>query len=150
MLTITGTDGKTTTVTLTGILVRCSGKTTGVVGNISLSTLGELSECANVDALLDVWVFELSNFQLEAMHALDTDAATVLNITQNHLDWCGTLEAYAAAKGRIFGANIVHALNRQDAGMMAFADKNGGNITFGTDEPGTPDALRLLCDGGML
>ncbi|NPT51166.1 UDP-N-acetylmuramoyl-L-alanine--D-glutamate ligase [Ralstonia sp. 3N] len=149
VLAITGTNGKTTTTALTGALVQRSGKTVGVAGNISPSALDKLSECVDADTLPDVWVLELSSFQLETTHTLDADAATVLNITQDHLDWHGTLEAYAAAKGRIFGANTVRVLNRQDAGVMAFASKNGGDITFGIDEPGTPDALGLLRDGGM-
>ncbi|MBL4779589.1 MULTISPECIES: UDP-N-acetylmuramoyl-L-alanine--D-glutamate ligase [Ralstonia] len=149
VLAITGTNGKTTTTALTGALVERAGKTVGVAGNISPSALDKLSECVDVGTLPDVWVLELSSFQLETTHSLEADAATVLNITQDHLDWHGTMEAYAAAKGRIFGANTVRVLNRQDTAVMAFASKNGGDITFGIDEPGTPDALGLLRDGGM-
>jgi UDP-N-acetylmuramoylalanine--D-glutamate ligase len=149
VLAITGTNGKTTTTALTGALVERAGKTVGVAGNISPSALDKLGECIDAGTLPDVWVLELSSFQLETTHTLDADAATVLNITQDHLDWHGTLDAYAAAKGRIFGANTVRVLNRQDAGVMAFASKNGGDVTFGIDEPGTPDALGLLRDGGM-
>ncbi|KJJ97707.1 UDP-N-acetylmuramoylalanine--D-glutamate ligase [Burkholderiaceae bacterium 26] len=149
VLAITGTNGKTTTTALTGALVERAGKTVGVAGNISPSALDKLGECVDAGTLPDVWVLELSSFQLETTHTLDADAATVLNITQDHLDWHGTMDAYAAAKGRIFGANTVRVLNRQDAGVMAFASKKGGDITFGIDEPGTPDALGLLRDGGM-
>ncbi|CAJ0711216.1 UDP-N-acetylmuramoylalanine--D-glutamate ligase [Ralstonia edaphis] len=149
VLAITGTNGKTTTTALAGALVERAGKSVGVAGNISPSALDKLGECVDAETLPEVWVLELSSFQLETTHTLDADAATVLNITQDHLDWHGTLEAYAAAKGRIFGANTVRVLNRQDAGVMAFASKNGGDITFGIDEPGTPDALGLLRDGGM-
>lgn len=149
VLAITGTNGKTTTTALTGALVERAGKTVGVAGNISPSALDKLSECVDADTLPDVWVLELSSFQLETTHTLDADAATVLNITQDHLDWHGTMDAYAAAKGRIFGANTVRVLNRQDAGVMAFASKTGRDVTFGIDEPGTPDGLGLLRDGGM-
>lgn len=149
VLAITGTNGKTTTTALTGALVERAGKTVGVAGNISPSALDKLSECVDADTLPDVWVLELSSFQLETTHTLDADAATVLNITQDHLDWHGTMDAYAAAKGRIFGANTVRVLNRQDAGVIAFASKTGRDVTFGIDEPGTPDALGLLRDGGM-
>ncbi|CAJ0817043.1 UDP-N-acetylmuramoylalanine--D-glutamate ligase [Ralstonia flaminis] len=148
VLAITGTNGKTTTTALTGALAERAGKTVGVAGNISPSALDKLTECVDAGTLPDVWVLELSSFQLETTHTLDADAATILNITQDHLDWHGTMEAYAAAKGRIFGANTVRVLNRQDAGVMAFASK-GGNVTFGTDEPATPDALGLLREGGM-
>ena len=149
VLAITGTNGKTTTTALTGALAERAGKTVGVAGNISPSALDKLTECVDAGTLPDVWVLELSSFQLETTHTLDADAATILNITQDHLDWHGSMEAYAAAKGRIFGANTTRVLNRQDAGVMAFASKSGGDITFGIDEPATPDALGLLRDGGM-
>lgn len=148
VLAITGTNGKTTTTALTGALAERAGKTVGVAGNISPSALDKFAECIDAGTLPDVWVLELSSFQLETTHTLNADAATILNITQDHLDWHGTMDAYAAAKGRIFGANTVRVLNRQDAGVMAFAGK-GGDITFGIDEPATADALGLLREGGM-
>lgn len=149
VLAITGTNGKTTTTSLTGLLCQRSGKKVAVAGNISPAMLDRLAGAIDETALPDVWVLELSSFQLETARTFAPDAAAILNITQDHLDWHGTMEAYAAAKGRIFGANTVRVLNRQDTAVMAFASKNGGDITFGIDEPGTPDALGLLRDGGM-
>lgn len=149
VLAITGTNGKTTTTALAGALVQRAGKTVGVAGNISPSALDKLTECVDAGTLPDVWVLELSSFQLETTHTLDADAATILNITQDHLDWHGSMAAYAAAKGRIFGAGTVRVLNRQDAEVMAFAGKRGGDVTFGTDEPATPESLGLLRDGGI-
>ncbi|TYZ45090.1 UDP-N-acetylmuramoyl-L-alanine--D-glutamate ligase [Ralstonia solanacearum] len=149
VLAITGTNGKTTTTALAGALVQRAGKTVGVAGNISPSALDKLTECVDAGTLPDVWVLELSSFQLETTHTLDADAATILNITQDHLDWHGSMAAYAAAKGRIFGAGTVRVLNRQDAEVMAFVGKRGGDVTFGTDEPATPEALGLLRDGGI-
>ncbi len=149
VLAITGTNGKTTTTALAGALVQRAGKTVGVAGNISPSALDKLTECVDAGTLPDVWVLELSSFQLETTHTLDADAATILNITQDHLDWHGSMAAYAAAKGRIFGTGTVRVLNRQDAEVMAFAGKRGGDVTFGTDEPATPESLGLLRDGGI-
>ncbi|MDC6178302.1 UDP-N-acetylmuramoyl-L-alanine--D-glutamate ligase [Ralstonia solanacearum] len=149
VLAITGTNGKTTTTALTGALARRAGKTVGVAGNISPSALDKLTECVDAGTLPDVWVLELSSFQLETTHTLAAAAATILNITQDHLDWHGSMAAYAAAKGRIFGAGTVRVLNRQDAEVMTFASKGGGDVTFGIDEPATPEALGLLRDGGM-
>ncbi|WP_175426023.1 UDP-N-acetylmuramoyl-L-alanine--D-glutamate ligase [Ralstonia pseudosolanacearum] len=149
VLAITGTNGKTTTTALAGALVQRAGKTVGVAGNISPSALDKLTECVDAGTLPDVWVLELSSFQLETTHTLDADAATILNITQDHLDWHGSMVAYAAAKGRIFGAGTVRVLNRQDTEVMAFAGKRGGDVTFGTDEPATPESLGLLRDGGI-
>jgi len=90
-----------------------------------------------------VWVLELSSFQLETAHTFDPDAAAVLNITQDHLDWHGSFEAYAAAKGRVFGPHTVRVLNRDDAGTMAFASADKAPdaphgvqvVTFGLNEP---------------
>ncbi|MHA6849718.1 UDP-N-acetylmuramoyl-L-alanine--D-glutamate ligase [Ralstonia pseudosolanacearum] len=149
VLAITGTNGKTTTTALAGALVQRAGKTVGVAGNISPSALDKLTECVDAGTLPDVWVLELSSFQLETTHTLDADAATILNITQDHLDWHGSMAAYAASKGRIFGTGTVRVLNRQDAEVMAFAGKRGGDVTFGTDEPATPESLGLLRDGGI-
>jgi UDP-N-acetylmuramoylalanine--D-glutamate ligase len=52
-----------------------------------------------------VWVIELSSFQLEGVEGFEPTAATVLNITQDHLDWHGDMQAYAAAKARVFGSH---------------------------------------------
>jgi UDP-N-acetylmuramoylalanine--D-glutamate ligase len=120
---ITGTNGKTTTTVLTGLLIDKSGVAgkNGVVvaGNISptaLDTLRERLDLASdaADDLPQVWVLELSSFQLATTTSLACDAATVLNLTQDHLDWHGTMEDYAAAKARIFGARTVRVLNRDD------------------------------------
>jgi UDP-N-acetylmuramoylalanine--D-glutamate ligase len=103
VLAITGTNGKTTTTALTGRLVERAGKTVAVAGNISPSALDKLSACIASATLPDVWVLELSSFQLETMFTLAPHAATVLNVTQDHLDWHGGMAAYAASKARVFG-----------------------------------------------
>jgi UDP-N-acetylmuramoylalanine--D-glutamate ligase len=69
--------------------------------------------------LPQVWVLELSSFQLEGVDNFEPTAATVLNITQDHLDWHGSIAGYAAAKARIFGKQGVLVLNREDAAVMA-------------------------------
>jgi UDP-N-acetylmuramoylalanine--D-glutamate ligase len=72
--------------------------------------------------LPQVWVLELSSFQLEGVDNFEPTAATVLNLTQDHLDWHGSMDGYAAAKARIFGQRGVMVLNRDDAGVMAMLD----------------------------
>jgi UDP-N-acetylmuramoylalanine--D-glutamate ligase len=69
--------------------------------------------------LPQVWVLELSSFQLEGVDNFEPTAATVLNLTQDHLDWHGSMDGYGAAKARIFGKRGVLVLNREDAGVMA-------------------------------
>jgi UDP-N-acetylmuramoylalanine--D-glutamate ligase len=71
-------------------------------------------------------VLELSSFQLHTTFSLNADAATVLNITQDHLDWHGDMAAYAADKARIFGADTVRVLNRDDAIVMGMAAPAAG------------------------
>jgi UDP-N-acetylmuramoylalanine--D-glutamate ligase len=153
VLAITGTNGKTTTTSLTGMLCERAGKTVAVAGNISPAMLDKLAEAIDNTALPDVWVLELSSFQLETAHTFAPDAATVLNITQDHLDWHGGLDAYAAAKGRIFGAQTVRVLNRDDARVMSLARvKDSGEarvVTFGVNEPQRDGDYGLSRDNGM-
>ncbi|MDP1888388.1 UDP-N-acetylmuramoyl-L-alanine--D-glutamate ligase [Polaromonas sp.] len=120
---ITGTNGKTTVTSLTGQLVQCAGKSVAVAGNIGptlLDTLAEkLDENLHGIALPDVWVLELSSFQLDGVQGFEPTAAAVLNLTQDHLDWHGSMEAYGAAKARIFGRQGLLVLNRDDPAVMA-------------------------------
>ena len=69
--------------------------------------------------LPQVWVLELSSFQLDGVHNFEPTAAAVLNVTQDHLDWHGTMAAYAAAKARIFGHRALMVINRDDAAVEA-------------------------------
>jgi UDP-N-acetylmuramoylalanine--D-glutamate ligase len=72
--------------------------------------------------LPQVWVLELSSFQLDSVDNFEPTAATVLNLTQDHLDWHGSMNDYAAAKNRIFGKSGVLVLNREDASVMTMLD----------------------------
>ena len=153
VIAITGTNGKTTTTSLTGLLCERAGRKVAVAGNISPAALDRLTEAIDNTALPDIWVLELSSFQLETAHTFAPDAAVILNITQDHLDWHGGLDAYAAAKGRIFGPQTVRVLNRDDARVMALASAADGAapvITFGVTEPTRPADYGLLRDNGMV
>ncbi len=149
VLAITGTNGKTTVTSLTGQLCRAAGLSVQVAGNISPAALDVLRDALDNDQLPQCWVLELSSFQLFSTFSLNVDAATVLNITQDHLDWHGDMEAYAAAKERIFGTNTVRVLNRDDARVMKMTSPQAPVITFGTDQPAAPDCFGLSLEGGM-
>ena len=163
VLAITGTNGKTTVTSLTGQLVERAGKTVVVAGNIGPSLLDTLQQALDDDALPEVWVLELSSFQLDGVAGFEPTAATVLNITQDHLDWHGDMAAYAAAKARIFGEGATMVLNRDDPAVMAMrpqptAATKGAKgpkpaprtvLTFGADMPPTPGDFGLEVVSGM-
>ncbi len=131
VLAVTGTNGKTTVTTLTGQLVARAGRSVAVAGNIGPTLLDTLSGHLDAGTLPQVWVLELSSFQLAdaasvGPHgralpgaAFPPAAACVLNVTQDHLDWHGSMEAYAQAKARIFGATTLMLLNRDDPAVQA-------------------------------
>ncbi|MEY3639465.1 MAG: UDP-N-acetylmuramoylalanine--D-glutamate ligase [Pseudomonadota bacterium] len=120
--------------------------------------------------LPQVWVLELSSFQLDGVDNFEPTAATVLNLTQDHLDWHGSMDAYAAAKSRIFGGRGVLVLNREDAGVMALLANAPvevsdvvvkpsraktpkvhvrAHLTFGGDMPQRPGDFGLETVNGM-
>ncbi|MDR0244385.1 MAG: UDP-N-acetylmuramoyl-L-alanine--D-glutamate ligase [Burkholderia sp.] len=154
VLAITGTNGKTTTTSLTGLLCQRAGKKVAVAGNISPAMLDRLANAIDETALPDVWVLELSSFQLETARTFAPDAAAILNITQDHLDWHGSFDAYAQAKGRIFGATTTRVLNRDDSAVMKFAPAAGAadaprTVTFGLNEPVQDGDYGLSRDNGI-
>ncbi|MEY4979569.1 MAG: UDP-N-acetylmuramoylalanine--D-glutamate ligase [Pseudomonadota bacterium] len=135
VLAITGTNGKTTVTSLTGKLLQHAGLAVAVAGNIGPALLDVLSQALDAEQasesasesaspLPSAWVLELSSFQLDgvaggAWDGLPT-AATVLNITEDHLDWHGSMDAYAQAKAAIFGQQALMLLNRDDPRVMAW------------------------------
>jgi UDP-N-acetylmuramoylalanine--D-glutamate ligase len=110
-------------------------------------------------ALPQVWVLELSSFQLDSSEGFEPSAATVLNISQDHLDWHGSMVAYAAAKARIFGEKGLMVLNREDAQVMAMRPApikvklqrpiERVCVTFGGDMPQRPGDFGIEVTNGM-
>ncbi|MGB9128583.1 MAG: UDP-N-acetylmuramoyl-L-alanine--D-glutamate ligase, partial [Thiobacillus sp.] len=146
VIAITGSNGKSTVTAMCGDMCRMAGLATCVAGNIGLPVL---------DALLDielgfapvpqVWVLELSSFQLETTSSLNADAATVLNLSEDHMDRYPDMAAYAAAKARIFSGDGVQVLNRDDARSMAMAMPGKTIVSFGLDRC-QKDAHFGLCE----
>lgn len=119
VIAITGTNGKTTVTALTARLLVRAGKAVAVAGNIGPTLLDTLAERLDVGALPEIWVLELSSFQLDQITTFEPTVATVLNLSQDHLDWHGTMQAYSAAKFNVFGRQALMLLNRDDAAVMA-------------------------------
>ena len=149
VIAITGTNGKTTVTRLTGELCRAAGLSVKVAGNISPAALDVLREAVATDTLPDAWVLELSSFQLYSTYTLRADVATVLNISQDHLDWHGGMSDYANAKERIFGPETIRVLNRDDARVMKMIVRDAPCTTFGIDAPTEPDSFGLIEEHGM-
>src|SRR5690606_38910259 len=150
-LAITGTNGKTTVTALTTWLVNAAGRTALAAGNIGPAALDALMSALDENRLPQVWVLELSSFQLESVRSLEPTAATVLNITEDHLDWHGTLDAYAATKARIFSHAKHLVVNRSDARVRAMVERIEALevCSFGVDEPKLAGDLGLEGSSGM-
>lgn len=142
LIAITGANGKSTVTSLVGDMCRAAGLNTVVAGNIGLPVLDALDDAA------DVYVLELSSFQLETTHSLVADAATVLNISEDHMDRYRGLRDYAAAKARIFSSLGVQVLNRQDSWSKSMALPGRRVVSFGTDAPVSEEAFGLVLHEG--
>jgi UDP-N-acetylmuramoylalanine--D-glutamate ligase len=135
VLAITGTNGKTTVTALTGALTRAAGLATVVAGNIGDAVLDVLEQHEAGERWPDVFVLELSSYQLETTSSLKTVASTVLNVTANHMDRYAGLADYAAAKARIFAQTSVQILNRDDAIVRLMRLPGRTVQTFGESVP---------------
>jgi UDP-N-acetylmuramoylalanine--D-glutamate ligase len=146
---VTGTNGKTTTTSLAHILCERAGCSVLIAGNISPAALDALQDAIQLDALPNIWVLELSSFQLQHTYSLQCDAAAVLNLTEDHLDWHGDMKAYAAAKERIFSVQTHRVLNRDDPWCFAMVGQNH-TVTFGQDIPQQANSYGLLRENGLV
>lgn len=134
VIAITGTNGKSTVTTLVGEMAKQAGLTVAVAGNIGSPVLDLLDD----EICYDLWVLELSSFQLELTQTLKPKVATILNITPDHLDRHHTLEAYSAAKHRVYDNAQVLIYNRGDELTCPSKPKNLDDVsTFGMDAPDT-------------
>ena len=165
VLAITGTNGKTTTTAMTALLVERAGRSVAVAGNIGPTLLDTLA--ARLESRPEVWVLELSSFQLEGggtgVSAFEPAAAVVLNVTQDHLDWHGTMAAYTAAKARVYGHSGVMVVPRDDDVVEAMVPVPAAVgpktkvkpapsrhvVRFGLDAPRAAGDFGLVLEGGI-
>ena len=156
VLAITGTNGKTTVTALTGQLIARAGKTVAVAGNIGPTLLDTLASAIDNATLPQVWVLELSSFQLESCSTFEPSAGVVLNITQDHLDWHGSMAHYAQAKSKVFGSHGLMVLNREDSLVIAMLPPQVKGrdsrawVSFGANLPQRPGDFGLEEVNGMV
>jgi len=147
VIAITGTNGKTTTARLVGHLCAQAGRSVAVAGNIAPAALDALREALREDRLPQVWVLELSSFQLALTEHLGADAAAILNLSQDHLDWHATMESYQDAKHRIFRGAGVCVFNREDP---ATAPRQPARAqSFGVGLPTHAGECGIAHEGGL-
>jgi UDP-N-acetylmuramoylalanine--D-glutamate ligase len=128
VIAITGTNGKSTVTTLVGEMAKASGMRVAVAGNIGTPVLELLGKP------YDLWVLELSSFQLDLTHSLAPIAATILNVTPDHLDRHHTMEAYTQSKHSIYHNASSVLYNRDDVATYPQI-KNLAILSFGKDIP---------------
>ncbi|MDQ6618232.1 MAG: UDP-N-acetylmuramoyl-L-alanine--D-glutamate ligase [Pseudomonadota bacterium] len=158
VIAITGSNGKTTVTSLVGALCAAARLSASVAGNIGEPVLDVLRGLGGGD-WPDVFVLELSSFQLETTFSLAPLAATVLNVTENHLDRYADMDSYAAAKARIFTRGSVQVLNRDDPRSLSMRLPGRVVETFGAGMPALEeewglvhraDGVTWLARGGQL
>ncbi|WP_189427550.1 UDP-N-acetylmuramoyl-L-alanine--D-glutamate ligase [Streptomyces thermoviolaceus] len=138
-LAVTGTNGKTTTVQMLASILKAAGLRTAAVGNIGVSLL----DAVLGEETYDVLAVELSSYQLHWAPSLRAHSAAVLNLAPDHLDWHGSMEAYAADKGRIYEGNriacVYNAADKATEDLVREADVEEGcwaiGFTLGTPAP---------------
>src|SRR5699024_3606128 len=142
LLAVSGTNGKTTVTALTAHLLNHVGISAQVAGNIGPAALTALQNALAEDALPQVWVLELSSFQLWATQQLPLNAAALLNVSQDHIDWHGGFEAYVDCKASLLAQAPVAVINRDDKYIARLSLPHHLKVrTFGDSVP--PDAGAL-------
>ncbi len=153
VVAITGSNGKTTVTAMVGAMLKKSGWNVEVAGNIGPAVLNALMQRMDAGDWPQAWVLETSSFQLETTHNLNADVATVLNLSEDHLDRYVGMQDYAVAKTRVFWHEMdegIQVLNRNDPEACALALVDREQITFGIDEPPTRADFGLIREGDDL
>jgi UDP-N-acetylmuramoylalanine--D-glutamate ligase len=130
VIAVTGANGKSTVTTLVGAMAKRAGRNVRTGGNLGTPALDLLGGSSP-----DLYVLELSSFQLETVASLNARAAAVLNISPDHMDRYSTLEDYAAAKRRIYRGTGVMVMNADDAMVMRMAEPARDRVLFSLHPP---------------
>jgi len=130
VIAITGSNGKSTVTTLVGMMCKANNMNVKVGGNIGVPVLSLLDQKD-----VEIFILELSSFQLETTRSLNALAATVLNISPDHMDRYTNEDEYVDAKARIFQGNGAMVLNRDDTHVSKMAIKGRQTFWYGLKEP---------------
>ncbi len=133
IVAVTGSNGKTTTTSLVGEMLRFAGKDVVVAGNIGYPVLDAFA--SRKGKTPDAWVLELSSFQLESVRELGADAAACLNISQDHMDRYDDLLDYARSKDMIFNGAKAQVLNLDDP-LCRIMRRKAGDAAWFSLRPG--------------
>ena len=144
VVAITGSNGKSTVTSMAGAMCEAAGWRAVTAGNIGLPVLEALEKSPDAR----VYVLELSSFQLETTYSLNATAATMLNLSQDHLDRYDGMASYAAAKARVFQGDGIQVLNREDDWSMGMRVPGRPMMSFGADSPGAHDEWGVEVDDG--
>lgn len=149
VIAVTGSNGKSTVITLLGEMAQAAGVNAVVGGNIGIPALQLINSNA------DLYILELSSFQLESLHSLKPVAAAVLNVSPDHMDRYESYAEYIEAKQHIYNACKVAVINRDDDSVVAMQSGHNFVSGFTLNEPAHGDyGLRTfedkiwLCKGG--
>lgn len=134
VVAVTGSNGKSTVATLVAAIATRAGRRTAAGGNLGTPALDLLT-----DPEPELYVLELSSFQLESTESLRPAASAVLNLSEDHLDRYPDVAAYGTAKGRIFKGAGISVFNREDPAVVALVPDEGDSVSFGLDAPGPGD-----------
>ncbi|MDC8445347.1 MAG: UDP-N-acetylmuramoyl-L-alanine--D-glutamate ligase [Nitrosomonas sp.] len=162
VLAITGTNGKTTVTAMVGAMLKKAGLDVAVAGNIGPAVLDVFMQRLDSGKMPQMWVLEVSSFQLELTEWLNADVAAVLNLSEDHMDRYRDMQEYIQAKARIFNhekpARGMQILNRDDVLSLAMRQTDRKQVTFGLSEPDAEtnfgiahrDRTVWLMEGGKL
>jgi UDP-N-acetylmuramoylalanine--D-glutamate ligase len=148
---VTGTNGKTTTVGLLASILSAAGRSTVAAGNVGLP----LIEAVLAVPAYDVLAVELSSFQLHWSSTLQCSAASILNIADDHTDWHGSFDAYAADKALILRGDPLAVVNLDDEGSVRASEGAARQLGFTVGQPepgqlGVRDAALVGANGAFL
>ncbi len=144
IIAVTGTNGKSTVASLVAAMAACAGRRVAVGANLGTPALDLIAPG------VEVYVLELSSFQLELTDSLAPMAAAVLNVSADHLDRYRSLEAYGAAKARIYTRAETAIANRDDPVVLEMVRDRVGAVSFGLDEPAGAGDFGLRECGGEI